>query len=415
MMGTKNTMEEEKLSTYLRKVQDFIYSDKVQNDLDEINNLLLPINVLDIAGMGNQEIKHSNVLAWMFGDNQHQLGHKILAKFLGHVASIEGDNKNDDKLTSLRHYAYFPEHKRDIHIKREWNNIDLLIEDKANNVVIVIENKVWASESEHQIVDYEKATDCRTYPRRNISEKPSNGEFGNSNTWDVHYIFLTPDGAEVKNIGNENWLCANYSTVYAIIRDNLEKSNQDIPAEARFILDSYNDLLIKENIVANDKLQELCAKIWRNNKDALDILMANRPDNIKAISAIIWKNLIDSGVITQEIEEIAKKRQQQRKGNIFRFPTESTKSLDFEFYLEFSRRGFYLGIEKCPDELQNKFKNKNNQLSKRFYKNGEMWERHIESEISPENLDAFVIGEMVTVIEEIKKWEKNLVSCNNSL
>ena len=178
MMGTKNTMEEEKLSTDLRKVQDFIYSDKVQNDLDEINNLLLPINVLDIAGMGNQEIKHSNVLAWMFGDNQHQLGHKILAKFLGHVASIEGDNKNDDKLTSLRHYAYFPEHKRDIHIKREWNNIDLLIEDKANNVVIVIENKVWASESEHQIVDYEKATDCRTYPRRNISEKPSNGEFG---------------------------------------------------------------------------------------------------------------------------------------------------------------------------------------------------------------------------------------------
>ena len=58
--------DKEKQLTDLEKVQKFIYSDEVQNDLDEINNLLLPINVLEVASMGNQEIKHSNVLAWMF-------------------------------------------------------------------------------------------------------------------------------------------------------------------------------------------------------------------------------------------------------------------------------------------------------------------------------------------------------------
>ena len=90
--------DKEKQLTDLEKVQKFIYSDEVQNDLDEINNLLLPINVLEVASMGNQEIKHSNVLAWMFGDNQHQLGHKVLAKFLGEVASIEGNNKGKDRV-----------------------------------------------------------------------------------------------------------------------------------------------------------------------------------------------------------------------------------------------------------------------------------------------------------------------------
>ena len=208
-----------------------------------------------------------------------------------------------------------------------------------------------------------------------------------------------------------------YSMVYGIIRSILKTPNQDIPAEARLILESYNDLLIKENIVTNkelQKLQDLCAKIWRHNKDALDILMAHRPDNIKAISAIVLHNLIDSGVITQEISEKVKGRQQKHKGNIFRFATEATEVLGFQFYLSFSEEGFYLGINECPTKLLEIFK-KGNKQSKTFYKNREMWERHIESEISPENLETFVIGEMATVIEEIKKWEKNLASCSNRL
>ena len=334
----------EKQLTDLEKVQKFIYSDEVQNYLEEINNILLPINVLKVAGMGDQEIKHSNVLAWIFGANQHQLGHKVLAKFLGEVASIEGDNKgkDDDKLTALRHYAYFPEHERDIDIKREWKNIDLLIEDKSNNVVIVIENKVWASESEHQIADYEKATDGQAYPRKNIGEKSSNGEFENSNTWDVYYIFLTPDGAGVKNSENENWLCANYSIIYSIIQGILKESKQDIPAEARLILDSYNDLLIKENIVANSILQELCAKIWRHNKDALDILVANRPSNISRIAEIIRERLRE----IRGYDLVAG----QNTNTIFRFTTEAIgkkyegKQKKIYYYLEITEIGLWLGV-----------------------------------------------------------------------
>ena len=132
----------------IETVQNFIYNDEIQQTLEKIDNHLLPINVLEITGMGYQEIKHSNVLAWMFDNNQHQLGYEILKKFLGAVAKLDGFNKESEDLKKLRHYVYFPENERDIEVKREWQNIDLLIEDKKNKVVIVIENKVWADESE---------------------------------------------------------------------------------------------------------------------------------------------------------------------------------------------------------------------------------------------------------------------------
>jgi hypothetical protein len=279
----------------LQEVQAFIYNDEVQSTLEEINNHLLPINVLEISGMGNQEIKHSNVLAWMFGDNQHQLDDQILSKFLGKVAELEGINADtdDENLKKLRHYAYFPENKRDITIKREWKHIDLLIEDKANKVVIAIENKVWAEQSEHQLKDYENVID-NEYPKKQDKE--------NKVSWKRYYIFLTPDGRDAKmeqeqNTAQEIWLKADYQIIYNILK-GIDKSNQDIPEEAKMILKSYNDLLIKENIVASQELQELCAKIWSQSKykNALNILIKNEPNGVAEFLESLRKKLKNLGI-----------------------------------------------------------------------------------------------------------------------
>lgn len=101
-----------------------------------------------------------------------------------------------------------------------------------------------------------------------------------------------------------------------------------MPKEARMILASYNDLLIKENIVENDKLKELCAKIWRNNREALDILIKNKPSNVQHISKTILEELCQKFEIDKK--EVEKR---QRAGHIFRFATEKTKQKNFEFYL----------------------------------------------------------------------------------
>ena len=49
----------------LKDVRAFIYSDSLEDYLNEIDKLFLPINSLEITGMGSQEIKHSNILAML--------------------------------------------------------------------------------------------------------------------------------------------------------------------------------------------------------------------------------------------------------------------------------------------------------------------------------------------------------------
>ena len=134
----------------IKSVKYFIFNDDVQHILSSINDNLMDFNILEITGMGNQEIKHSNILGWLFDDSEHNLEYHILDNFLKKV--IEENRKDTvnekmlNKLDKLQSYIYLSEKKKEITIYREKDNIDLLIVDEANKVIIIIENKVYASE-----------------------------------------------------------------------------------------------------------------------------------------------------------------------------------------------------------------------------------------------------------------------------
>ena len=68
--------------TKLESVQKFIFNDEVQSILSKINNNVMDFNILEITGMGNQEIKHSNILGWLFDNSEHNLEYQILDNFL---------------------------------------------------------------------------------------------------------------------------------------------------------------------------------------------------------------------------------------------------------------------------------------------------------------------------------------------
>jgi hypothetical protein len=401
----------------LEAVQAFIYNDEVQSTLEEINNHLLPINVLEISGMGNQEIKHSNVLAWMFGDNQHQLDDQILSKFLGKVAELKGINADTDEetLKNLRHYAYFPENKRDITIKREWKHIDLLIEDKANKVVIAIENKVWAGQSEHQLKDYENVID-NEYPKKQDKQDKENKV-----SWKRYYIFLTPDGRDAKmeqeqNTAQKMWLKANYQIIYNILK-GMGKSNQDIPEEAKMILKSYNDLLIKEDIVESQELQELCAKIWKNHRKALGILIQKEPNNTQILNKLVLEKL-------EKLEKDLglKQLRKQNKGHIFVFSLENTKEL-VSYYLEFNRSdGIYLKIsinqdandEKIP-QMRKALGFQENSNSKRQIYREANWDEIINDISDEKSLQEKIKVDIDKCIKQIEKWEKQIQDWESKL
>lgn len=256
------------------ELENFIFDDNVQDILDKIKNSVMNFNILEITGMGSQEIKHSNILAWMFSNSEHNLEYKILEDFLKKIVEF---NEVSEATTFLKHYIYLPEKDKNITIYREKDNIDLLIVDNANKVVIAIENKVYANERSDgkdggQLKNYCKIVD-ENY--KNFKNKI--------------FIYLTIDGLSPESEENQKiWLNATHEMIGEAVEDILEK--QTILPKAEMILTSYIDLLKRRNIMSDKNLEELCKKIWDKNSKALDILFRYRTTNLDKLYDLIIDN-----------------------------------------------------------------------------------------------------------------------------
>lgn len=238
-------------------IKEFIFNDDVQNILLGINNNVMDFNILEITGMGDQEIKHSNLIGWLFGDNEHGLGYSLLESFLKKVA-------DEAQAEKLKRYIYLPANPRQFTVYREKDNIDLLLIDEANHIVFAIENKVYADERTDgddggQLSKYEDKVE------RNIDAK-----------YQPYFIFLTLD---LQDATRNNWLKASHQMIGKSVQEILDSQNYEISDKTKLILTSYVDLLTRRGIMGNEKLQELCQQIWANKDyaNALKIIMNNRP------------------------------------------------------------------------------------------------------------------------------------------
>nr|WP_275898375.1 PD-(D/E)XK nuclease family protein [Sulfurospirillum tamanensis] len=230
----------------------------------------MDFNVLEITGMGTQEIKHSKLLAWMFGDNEHGLDYAILEGFLKRVVDA---NDEGETLESLKHYLYLPENKRNITVLCEQDNIDLLVVDEANKVVVVIENKVYAKERT-QGEDGGQLNKYTDIVRRKYSG------------YACYFVYLTLDSSLPSN-GNEQWMCASHDMVGQTVEHLL--GTQSINLKAELVLSSYVDLLKRRKIMEDKALEELCKKVWAKNTEALDILMEYRTTNLDKLYEMVEK------------------------------------------------------------------------------------------------------------------------------
>lgn len=255
------------MSEDFKTVEEFIFDDKTQNLLERINNNVLDFNVLEITGMGTQEIRHSNILSWMFGDNEHQLSYKVLEGFLKKVVEENEDNEfiDDEQKKMLKHYVYLPKYDRSFTIFREKNFIDLLLVDENNKVVIAIENKVYANERSDgddggQLEKYFK------YVNENYKQ------------YEKFFIYLTIDSSCPSEGKKQDWLVASHQIIGETVEHLLE--HHSINEKTNLILSSYVDTLKRRNIMEDKNLEELCEKIWAKNSKALDILYRYRKTDL---------------------------------------------------------------------------------------------------------------------------------------
>src|SRR5262249_25591468 len=103
-----------------------------------------PFNILTALGLSRQELRHSDLLAYLLNPRQpHGLGDGFVRLLLGRVASLLQAALVVDTLALAG-----------LSVQREWNFIDILIESPTDRLAVIIENKIDSSEHSAQLGRY---------------------------------------------------------------------------------------------------------------------------------------------------------------------------------------------------------------------------------------------------------------------
>ena len=112
------------------------------NCLDKLSPWVDDLNVFDILKLARTEIRHSNMLAWLLDPNaNHGLSSSFLYGFLSKLPNLLPPQKQDD-MEGVDFLSLLSSDLSSFRIRREWQNIDVLIISDSMKVVIAVENKI---------------------------------------------------------------------------------------------------------------------------------------------------------------------------------------------------------------------------------------------------------------------------------
>jgi hypothetical protein len=98
------------------------------------------------------------------------------------------------------------------------------------------------------------------------------GEFAG---WKSVLVYLTPDGTSPKEDGP--WISFSYAEVSSLVDSVRGSRASTLGTDVRALLQHYVTML-RRHIVSDSEVAELCRKIYRKHKKALDLIYEHRPD-----------------------------------------------------------------------------------------------------------------------------------------
>lgn len=219
-------------------------------DLERLEALLAQFNIFEALGAVRQELRHSDFLAFLVDPAQnHGLGDAFLKRLLKR-ALVEAA---DFRLSAVEVDV------ADLHsatVRREWQNIDILIHDPENHLICAIENKIDSGEHSEQLQRY-----------RNSVE----GEFPNER---AIFLFLTPEGDLPSD---EAYIPISYALIAELI-SAVRQNRESILAPAVGTLMDHYATMLRRHIVSESEIAKLCRQIYNRHKQALDLIFEHRPD-----------------------------------------------------------------------------------------------------------------------------------------
>lgn len=339
---------------------------------DKLSLELKKANIFKVLGISNYELKHSNFLAWLLDPNEtHDLGDLFLNRFLTEVLLEERCKVSLLEIGRIEN--------KDVEIRREWKNIDILLITKE--FVVCIENKFWSKERNNQLKTYKKRIE-EHFPNKNHV-----------------FVYLTPYGEESSM--NHIYINSSYSNIIDILDNIIQNRRKLIGESILTYLEDYISIL-KQVLMKDDNANRWAIELYKNHKELFDFVWENKPDFHTDFANILNQKVLKKGwrlgsknkgyvrFYTPLIEELILKYKQangwpNKEAFLFEFDFHLSKKLIFQTVVS-PPKGYYEYDSKIV-EILDKVEGASKEI-------GEKWKCH------------FTISKNWDLRKKINDWNK---------
>jgi len=220
-------------------------------DLTRLEELLSKFNLFEAIGVVRQELRHSNLLAFLLDPSQsHGLGAVFLKELL-QSALLQTEVESVVSSSDLNSWGLDT-----AIVQREWHHVDILVLDDVNRFAVIIENKIGTREHSDQLNRYYKDVHSH-YPN-----------------YKVVALHLTPDGDTPTS---ERYHAVSYTQVRQVAERLAALRRSTLGSDVVMLLEHYAQML-RRHIVSDSDVAELCRSIYQKHRQALDLIFEHRPD-----------------------------------------------------------------------------------------------------------------------------------------
>lgn len=254
----------------LEALENFLLSD----DFAELGTKINKFNIFNALKLENAEIRHSNFLGWLLNPTEtHMMSDSFLKEFLKMAVKGHFDNPNITMNVSDIVLNNFVDTEVTLEkLTDKGRRIDILLENKTNQFVCVIENKIWSDEGCNQLEDY--------YEYINNQEKYKNYKH-------KLFIFLTPKTGYDCTKLYKNYIRFDYEKICQII-DRLLKEYTGISSDdVIYFIENYKEM-VERNIMGkcDKEVLELCTKLYKTYGQTIDLIVQHGNPKSSVLSVL---------------------------------------------------------------------------------------------------------------------------------
>lgn len=216
------------------------------SDLERLEALLEQFNIFEALGMVRQELRHSEFLAFLCNPvAPHGLGDLVVKQLLQRVLIAGRARALPISLFDLDVWDF--EHLR---VRREWQNIDIVLLDERHRLVVIIENKIDSGEHSGQLQRYWEIAHTH-YPG-----------------WRIVGLYLTPAGDLPSDM---HFFPLGYATICAVLEDLVGRRASTLGGDVQTLITHYTQML-RRYIVGDSEIALLCQRLYTRHRRAFDLI-----------------------------------------------------------------------------------------------------------------------------------------------